>query len=150
MCRCHTPCPLSQAARPPPAAARRDGRRGSLAAMLRGADVFIGLSTGNVITDDSALRRKAGIHEFTDAFVQSAPVQQMMARVTTILDPDIGILIRRRLHDALNRPGAAMLSTQSGISRTILCELNMASVKCEIGHISPRAARGQTGLAARR
>jgi 2-methylcitrate dehydratase PrpD len=36
-----------------------------------------------------ALRRKAGIHEFTDAFVRSAPVQQMMARVQTILDPDI-------------------------------------------------------------
>jgi 2-methylcitrate dehydratase PrpD len=36
-----------------------------------------------------ALRRKAGIHEFTDAFVRSAPVQQMMARVETILDPDI-------------------------------------------------------------
>lgn len=29
-----------------------DGRRGSLPAMLKGADVFIGLSTGNVITDD--------------------------------------------------------------------------------------------------
>ena len=36
-----------------------------------------------------ALRRKAGIHEFTDEFVRSAPVQQMMARVETILDPVI-------------------------------------------------------------
>ena len=36
-----------------------------------------------------ALRRKAGIHEFNDAFVQSAPVQQMMARVERVLDPDI-------------------------------------------------------------
>ena len=36
-----------------------------------------------------ALRRKAGIHEFTDAFVRSAPVQQMMARVETMLDPEI-------------------------------------------------------------
>ena len=36
-----------------------------------------------------ALRRKAGIHEFTDAFVRSAPVQQMMARVEMILDPEI-------------------------------------------------------------
>jgi 2-methylcitrate dehydratase PrpD len=36
-----------------------------------------------------ALRRKAGIHEFTDAFVRSAPAQQMMARVETILDPEI-------------------------------------------------------------
>jgi len=35
------------------------------------------------------LRRKAGIHEFTDAFVRSAPVQQMMARVESILDPEI-------------------------------------------------------------
>ncbi len=29
-----------------------EGRRGSLAAMLKGADVFIGLSTGNIVTDD--------------------------------------------------------------------------------------------------
>jgi 2-methylcitrate dehydratase PrpD len=36
-----------------------------------------------------ALRRKAGIREFTDEFVLSAPVQQMMARVETILDPAI-------------------------------------------------------------
>ena len=36
-----------------------------------------------------ALRRKAGIHEFTDAFVTSPPVQAMMRRVTTILDPEI-------------------------------------------------------------
>jgi 2-methylcitrate dehydratase PrpD len=36
-----------------------------------------------------ALRRKAGIHEFSDAFVASEPVQQMMRRVRTILDPDI-------------------------------------------------------------
>jgi 2-methylcitrate dehydratase PrpD len=36
-----------------------------------------------------ALRRKAGIHEFTDEFVRSAPVQRMMASVRTVLDPDI-------------------------------------------------------------
>ena len=36
-----------------------------------------------------ALRRKAGIHEFTDEFVQSAPVQQMMAKVERVLDPEI-------------------------------------------------------------
>jgi 2-methylcitrate dehydratase PrpD len=36
-----------------------------------------------------ALRRKAGIHEFNDAFVQSAPVQQMMAKVERVLDPEI-------------------------------------------------------------
>ena len=36
-----------------------------------------------------ALRRKAGIHEFNDAFVQSAPVQAMMARVERVLDPEI-------------------------------------------------------------
>ena len=36
-----------------------------------------------------ALRRKAGIHEFTDEFVRSAPVQAMMAKVETILDPEI-------------------------------------------------------------
>lgn len=39
-----------------------------------------------------ALRRKAGIHEFTDKFVCSAPVQQMMAKVRTILDPEIEAL----------------------------------------------------------
>jgi 2-methylcitrate dehydratase PrpD len=32
------------------------------------------------------LRRKAGIHEFTDEFVESAPVQEMMRKVTTIRD----------------------------------------------------------------
>jgi 2-methylcitrate dehydratase PrpD len=36
-----------------------------------------------------ALRRKAGIREFTDEFVQSAPVQQMMAKVERVLDPHI-------------------------------------------------------------
>ena len=36
-----------------------------------------------------ALRRKVGIHEFTDEFVRSAPVQAMMAKVETILDPEI-------------------------------------------------------------
>jgi 2-methylcitrate dehydratase PrpD len=35
------------------------------------------------------LRRKAGIHEFTDEFVLSAPVQRMMSKVKTILDADI-------------------------------------------------------------
>jgi 2-methylcitrate dehydratase PrpD len=35
------------------------------------------------------LRRKAGVREFTDEFVASAPVQQMMPRVTTIFDPKI-------------------------------------------------------------
>jgi 2-methylcitrate dehydratase PrpD len=39
-----------------------------------------------------ALRRKAGIHEFTDEFVKSAPAQEMMAKVQTILDPDIEAL----------------------------------------------------------
>jgi 2-methylcitrate dehydratase PrpD len=36
-----------------------------------------------------ALRRKAGIHEFTDAFVRSQPVQEMMRRVETVFDPEI-------------------------------------------------------------
>jgi 2-methylcitrate dehydratase PrpD len=36
-----------------------------------------------------ALRRKAGIHEFTDEFVRSAPVQRMMGLVDTVLDPAI-------------------------------------------------------------
>ncbi len=35
------------------------------------------------------LRRKAGIHEFTDEFVCSASVQEMMRRVETVLDPAI-------------------------------------------------------------
>ncbi len=33
-----------------------------------------------------ALRRKAGIQEFNDAFVQSAPVQEMMRKVERVLD----------------------------------------------------------------
>jgi 2-methylcitrate dehydratase PrpD len=35
------------------------------------------------------LRRKAGIHEFTDEFVRSAPVQEMMRKVTTVRDMEI-------------------------------------------------------------
>ena len=35
------------------------------------------------------LRRKAGMREFTDEFVSSEPVQRMMLKVTTILDPEI-------------------------------------------------------------
>jgi 2-methylcitrate dehydratase PrpD len=36
-----------------------------------------------------ALRRKAGIEEFNDAFVQSVPVQEMMRKVERVLDPEI-------------------------------------------------------------
>jgi 2-methylcitrate dehydratase PrpD len=36
-----------------------------------------------------ALKRKAGIQEFTDEFVESAPIQQMMTKVTSIFDPKI-------------------------------------------------------------
>ncbi len=36
-----------------------------------------------------ALERKAGIHEFTDEFVSSAPIQSMMAKVSTVFDPAI-------------------------------------------------------------
>jgi 2-methylcitrate dehydratase PrpD len=36
-----------------------------------------------------ALRRKAGIREFNDEFVQSAPVQALMRKVTRVLDPEI-------------------------------------------------------------
>jgi 2-methylcitrate dehydratase PrpD len=36
-----------------------------------------------------ALRRKAGIREFTDQFVESEPMQRMMERVTTVHDPRI-------------------------------------------------------------
>jgi 2-methylcitrate dehydratase PrpD len=36
-----------------------------------------------------ALRRKAGVHEFNDEFVRSAPVQALMAKVERVLDPDI-------------------------------------------------------------
>jgi 2-methylcitrate dehydratase PrpD len=36
-----------------------------------------------------ALRRKAGIHEFNDEFVQSEPVQTMMRKVERVLDADI-------------------------------------------------------------
>jgi 2-methylcitrate dehydratase PrpD len=35
------------------------------------------------------IRRKAGIREFTDEFVASEPVQQMMARVTGVFDEKI-------------------------------------------------------------
>ena len=35
------------------------------------------------------VRRKAGVREFTDEFVKSAPVQQMMPRVTNVFDAKI-------------------------------------------------------------
>jgi 2-methylcitrate dehydratase PrpD len=38
------------------------------------------------------LRRRAGVREFTDEFVASAPVQEMMARVTTVHDARIEAL----------------------------------------------------------
>jgi 2-methylcitrate dehydratase PrpD len=36
-----------------------------------------------------ALRRKAGVREFSDEFVGSEPVQRMMEKVETLLDPEI-------------------------------------------------------------
>ena len=36
-----------------------------------------------------ALRRKAGIQEFTDEFVSSAPIQQIMTKVSTVFDQKI-------------------------------------------------------------
>ena len=36
-----------------------------------------------------ALRHKAGIHEFNDTFVRSAPVQALMRKVERVLDPEI-------------------------------------------------------------
>jgi 2-methylcitrate dehydratase PrpD len=36
-----------------------------------------------------AIRRRAGVHEFSDEIVRSAPVQDMMRRTTTVLDPAI-------------------------------------------------------------
>ncbi len=39
-----------------------------------------------------ALRRKAGIHEFNDTFVQDGETQRMMMRVTRMLDPEIEAL----------------------------------------------------------
>ena len=39
-----------------------------------------------------ALRRKAGIQEFTDEFVASPPIQQMMTKVSTVFDQKIEAL----------------------------------------------------------
>jgi 2-methylcitrate dehydratase PrpD len=39
-----------------------------------------------------AIRRRAGVREFSDEFVRSAPVQAMMRRTTTMLDPAIEAL----------------------------------------------------------
>jgi 2-methylcitrate dehydratase PrpD len=39
-----------------------------------------------------ALRRKAGINEFNDSFVQSEPVQALMRKVERVLDPEIEAL----------------------------------------------------------
>jgi 2-methylcitrate dehydratase PrpD len=39
-----------------------------------------------------ALRRKAGVHEFNDAFVRSPEVQALMRKVARVLDPEIEAL----------------------------------------------------------
>ncbi len=43
------------------------------------------------------IRRKAGIMEFTDEFVQSSAVQDMMDRVETVIDPEIDALGKDKL-----------------------------------------------------
>jgi 2-methylcitrate dehydratase PrpD len=43
------------------------------------------------------IRRKAGITEFTDEFVQSSAVQNMMDRVEPIIDPEIDALGQDKL-----------------------------------------------------
>ena len=48
-----------------------------------------------------AIRRKAGIHEFTDEFVQSAPVQQMMKKVERVLDPEIEARGFEKIHSTV-------------------------------------------------
>lgn len=43
------------------------------------------------------IRRKAGTGEFSDEFVQSAPVQEMMDRVEAVIDPEIDALGRNKI-----------------------------------------------------
>jgi len=43
------------------------------------------------------IRRKAGIMEFTDEFVRSPAVQDMMDRVETVIDPEIDALGKDKL-----------------------------------------------------
>jgi 2-methylcitrate dehydratase PrpD len=43
------------------------------------------------------IRRRAGIREFTDEFVQSTPVQEMMDRVEAVIDPGIDALGRDKI-----------------------------------------------------
>ena len=48
-----------------------------------------------------ALRRKAGVHEFNDAFVQSEPVQALMKKVERIIDPEIEALGWEKIRSAV-------------------------------------------------
>jgi 2-methylcitrate dehydratase PrpD len=48
-----------------------------------------------------ALRRKAGIHEFNDAFVRSEPVQALMRKVERVLDPQIEALGWERIRSTV-------------------------------------------------
>jgi 2-methylcitrate dehydratase PrpD len=48
-----------------------------------------------------ALRRKAGIQEFTDEFVSSAPIQQMMTKVSTVFDPKIEAMGFDKIHSVV-------------------------------------------------
>jgi 2-methylcitrate dehydratase PrpD len=43
------------------------------------------------------IRRKAGLREFSDEFVQSAPVQEMMGRIEAVIDPEIDALGRDKI-----------------------------------------------------
>jgi 2-methylcitrate dehydratase PrpD len=43
------------------------------------------------------IRRKAGMLEFTDEFVQSPAVQDMMDRVEAVIDPEIDALGRHKI-----------------------------------------------------
>jgi 2-methylcitrate dehydratase PrpD len=66
-----------------------------------------------------ALRRKAGVHEFSDDFVRSAPVQEMMRRVDTVFDQAIenqGFLQMRSIVEVELKDGR-VLTQASGAYR---------------------------------
>ena len=99
-----------------------------------------------------ALRRRAGVHEFADEFVQSAPVQKMMARVETILDPGIEALgfekirstVEVDLEDGTHLVQEAAEQYRGGPDRPFTCEeLHDKFTECA-ALVLPGAARQET------
>lgn len=66
------------------------------------------------------IRRRAGIMEFTDKFVQSPPVQEMMERIEAVIEPEIDVLGRDKIVSRLEirlKDGRTLKDQSSGKCR---------------------------------